>query len=93
MISVYDVIKKPLITEKAVSLKEDQNQVVFSVHPQANKVQIKEAVEELFEVKVKDVKTMNFKGKKKRFGLTLGRRDDWKKAVVMLEEDQKLEFV
>ncbi len=93
MMSIYDVIKKPLITEKAVDMKEKNNQVSFSVHPKANKKEIKNAVEELFEVKVKDVKTMNFKGKKKRFGLNIGRRDDWKKAVVMLEDDQKLEFV
>jgi len=93
MISIYDVIKKPLITEKAMILKERDNQVVFSVHPQANKKKIKNAVEELFDVKVKDVKTMNFKGKKKRFGLNVGKRDDWKKAVIILEDDQKLEFV
>lgn len=93
MISIYDVIKKPLITEKAMILKENDNQVVFSVHPQANKKKIKNAVEELFDVKVKDVKTMNFKGKKKRFGLNVGKRDDWKKAVIILEDDQKLEFV
>lgn len=93
MITKYEVLKKPLITEKALFLKESDNQVVFSVDCKANKIQIKEAVEKLFEVKVKDVKTMNFKGKKKRFGLNVGQRNDWKKAVVLLEDDQKLEFV
>jgi len=63
------------------------------VDPRANKIQIKEAVEKLFNVKVKDVRTMNVRGKVKRFGTTVGRRDDWKKAVVVLEKDQKLEFV
>ncbi|MGB9732117.1 MULTISPECIES: 50S ribosomal protein L23 [Calditerrivibrio] len=91
--TIYDVIKRPLITEKAVDLKEKLNQVVFEVDPRANKIQIKEAVEKLFNVKVKDVRTMGVKGKVKRFGMVVGRRDDWKKAIVVLEEDQKLEFV
>ncbi|ADR19413.1 MAG: 50S ribosomal protein L23 [Calditerrivibrio nitroreducens] len=93
MLTIYDVIKRPLITEKAVDLKEKLNQVVFEVDPRANKIQIKEAVEKLFNVKVKDVRTMGVKGKVKRFGMVVGRRDDWKKAIVVLEEDQKLEFV
>jgi large subunit ribosomal protein L23 len=93
MLTIYDVIKRPLITEKAVDLKENLNQIAFEVDPRANKIQIKEAVEKLFNVKVKDVRTMNVRGKVKRFGTTVGRRDDWKKAVVVLEKDQKLEFV
>ncbi|MCX8084337.1 MAG: 50S ribosomal protein L23 [Calditerrivibrio sp.] len=93
MLTIYDIIKRPLITEKAVDLKEKQNQVVFEVDPRANKIQIKEAVEKLFNVKVKDVRTMSVKGKVKRFGMVVGKRDDWKKAIVVLEKDQKLEFV
>lgn len=93
MLTIYDVIKRPLITEKAVDLKEKLNQVVFEVDPRANKIQIKEAVEKLFNVKVKDVRTMGVKGKTKRFGTVIGRRNDWKKAIVVLEKDQKLEFV
>jgi len=93
MLTIYDVIKRPLITEKAMDLKENLNQIAFEVDPRANKIQIKEAVEKLFNVKVKDVRTMNVRGKVKRFGTTVGRRDDWKKAVVVLEKDQKLEFV
>jgi len=93
MITIYDVIKKPLITEKAIDLKEKLNQVVFAVDKRANKHLIKTAVEKLFDVKVKEVRTMNFKGKTKRFGLVVGKRNDWKKAIVVLENDQKLEFV
>lgn len=93
MITIYDVIKKPLVTEKAVDLKEKFNQVIFAVDKRANKLLIKTAVEKLFEVKVKDVKTLNLKGKTKRFGLRVGKRDDWKKAIVILDKDQKLEFV
>lgn len=93
MLTIYDIIKRPLITEKAVDLKEKENQVVFEVDKRANKIQIKEAVEKLFNVKVVDVRTMNVRGKVKRFGTVVGRRDDWKKAVVVLDKDQKLEFV
>lgn len=93
MVTIYEILQKPHITEKAVEAKEKRNEIVFKVAPTANKQQIKEAVEKLFEVKVKDVRTMNFKGKAKRFGRTLGRRKDWKKAIVVLEQDSKLEFV
>jgi len=93
MITIYDVIKRPLITEKATDLKEKYNQVVFEVDKRANKHLIKNAVESLFDVKVKEVRTMNFKGKTKRFGMKVGKRNDWKKAIVVLEKDQKLEFV
>ncbi|WP_026836310.1 50S ribosomal protein L23 [Limisalsivibrio acetivorans] len=91
--TVYDVIKRPLVTEKAVSLKEDENKISFAVDPRANKQLIKQAVEKLFDVKVSSVSTMNFNGKKKRFGTRYGRRQDWKKAVITLAEGEKLEFV
>ena len=93
MLTVYDVIKKPIVTEKAMDAKEELNQVIFAVDPRANKYQIKEAVEKLLEVKVKDVRTMNYKGKVKRFGRNVGRRKDWKKAIIVLEEGQNLEMV
>ncbi|MEF3255127.1 MAG: 50S ribosomal protein L23, partial [Deferribacterales bacterium] len=73
MLTIYDIIKRPLITEKAVDLKEKENQVVFEVDKRANKIQIKEAVEKLFNVKVVDVRTMNVRGKVKRFGTVVGR--------------------
>lgn len=93
MITIYDVIKRPVITEKAVDAKENLNQVTFAVDKRATKLQVKEAVQALFDVKVKDVRTMNIKGKEKRFGRTTGKRNDWKKAVVVLAEGQTLEFV
>ena len=93
MLTVYDVIKKPLIIEKAVNLKEEENVVTFAVDPRANKFLIKEAVETLFSVKVASVRTANCKGKKKRFGRNVGKRKDWKKAIIVLAAGEKLEFV
>jgi len=93
MMTMYDIIKKPVITEKAVEAKENLNQVTFAVDPRATKLQIKEAVQALFSVKVKDVRTMNNKGKAKRFGKTNGKRSDWKKAIVVLADGETLEFV
>lgn len=80
-----DIIIKPIITEKATSLKE-LNQYVFEVHPDANKHEIKKAVEELFKVKVKKVRTINVKGKPARWRRVEGRRRSWKKAIVTLKE-------
>jgi large subunit ribosomal protein L23 len=93
MITIYDVLRSPVLSEKSLALKEAENNIVFKVHPEANKVQIKEAVERFFSVKVKTVRTMNFSGKEKRFGRTVGRRKDWKKAVVVLKDGEKLDFV
>jgi large subunit ribosomal protein L23 len=73
--------------------KEKENSIVFKVHPNANKRQIREAVEQFFNVKVKEVRTMNYNGKEKRFGRIMGRRNDWKKAVVVLKEGETLDFV
>lgn len=87
MNTVYDIIKRPRLTEKSNLLQETQNTVVFSVAKSANKIQIKEAVERLFNVKVARVATANFTGKKKRMGIrSVGRTRDWKKAYVTLAE-------
>ena len=86
----YDVIVSPVITEKATPLSE-QNKVVFKVRPDATKPQIKEAVEKLFDVKVKSVNTLVTKGKVKLFRGTRGQRSDVKKAVVTLEEGQTID--
>ncbi len=86
----YDVIVSPVITEKATNLSE-QNKVVFKVRPDATKPQIKEAVEKLFDVKVKSVNTLVTKGKVKLFRGTRGQRSDVKKAVVTLEEGQTID--
>jgi large subunit ribosomal protein L23 len=86
----YDVIVSPVITEKATSLSE-HSKVVFRVRPDATKPQIKEAVEKLFDVKVKSVNTLVTKGKVKMFRGTRGQRSDVKKAVVTLEEGQTID--
>ena len=86
------ILKRPLLTEKSTRIQEQLNQVAFEVEPTANKLQIRRAVEERFDVKVTSVRTMNFRGKLKRMGRFQGRRSSWKKAVVTLAEGQKIEF-
>ena len=86
---IFDVIKKPCLTEKSNLLQEVENTVTFKVDPRANKVEIKKAVEELFDVKVKSVRTVPEKGKKRRVGIkSMGRTNDWKKAYVSLSEGE-----
>ena len=88
-IKYYDVIKKPVITEKSMNAMAEKK-YTFLVHPEANKSQIKEAVEKMFEgTKVKSVHTMNMDGKKKRRGMTVGTTAKTKKAIVALTEDSK----
>jgi large subunit ribosomal protein L23 len=87
-----DVLKRPLITEKATLLKGTSNAVSFEVDRGAKKKQIQEAVEKLFKVKVVEVRTMNVTGKVKRRGKTTGLRPGWKKAVVTLKAGEKIEF-
>jgi large subunit ribosomal protein L23 len=86
------IIAAPLITEKGTFVNEVGNQVVFEVRPDANKLEIKRAVEQLFKVKVLKVRTSNFLGKKRRVGKSLGKRPDWKKAYVTLGEGQRIDF-
>ena len=88
--SPADVVQGPIITEKGTLLNEVGNQVVFRVHPRANKVEIRAAVEALFRVKVEKVRTSRQLGKVRRVGRHLGRRPDWKKAYVRLQADQKV---
>jgi len=89
----YEVLKGPLLTEKGTLLKEQDNKVMFRVAREANKIEIKKAVEEIFKVKVDRVTTMNCKGKNKRMGKYEGKRPDWKKAIVSLKEGEKLDFI
>ncbi len=84
------VIRGPHLSEKA-HMASESNQIVFKVRTDANKAEIKQAVELLFEVEVADVKVVNVKGKNKRFGMTRGRRSDWKKAYVRLAEGSSVE--
>ena len=90
--TIFDVIKRPRLTEKSARLQEERNTVVFSVATDANKIQIKEAVEKLFNVKVAKVATAHVLGKKKRCRLRVGRTRDWKKAYVTLA-DGKIDFL
>ena len=85
------VIRGPHLSEKA-HMASESNQVVFKVRTDANKNEIKQAVELLFEVQVEDVKVVNCRGKVKRFGMTKGRRPDWKKAYVRLEAGHEIDF-
>ncbi len=86
------VILSPLLTEKNAALKESRNKVVFEVAPDANKIEIKKAVEEAFQVSVLSVNVLNVRGKIKRLGRNMGRRRDWKKAIVTLKEGSTIEF-
>lgn len=88
-----DVVIRPLLTEKGTQLREDGNKYVFEVARVANKLQIKEAIESLFDVKVEKVATMNRLGKTKRVRYRLGRRASWKKAIVTLRDGESLDFL
>ncbi len=88
-----DIIIRPLMTEKSMRQKEEQNTVTFRVRPDANKVEIRAAVETVFSVKVASVRTSSFEGKMKRMGKHQGRRSDWKKAIVTLQPGHKIELV
>ena len=88
----YDIIKRPLITEKTSIQKELHNQVSFEVDRRANRIEIKRAIESIFNVRVASVKTMQVRGKVKRRGRIEGKRRDWKKAVVRLEPGQRIDF-
>jgi large subunit ribosomal protein L23 len=86
------VLRRPLLTEKATIAREMGSEYAFEVDPRANKIQIKEAVESRFDVKVKHVRTVRVRGKIKRMGLHSGKRPDWKKALVTLVEGQSIEL-
>jgi large subunit ribosomal protein L23 len=88
--TIYEVIKKPIVTEKGVDKKDSERTLCFEVNPDANKTQVKQAVETLFKVKVETVRTATFEGKLRRRGRFSGYRSDWKKAYVRLKPGQKL---
>jgi large subunit ribosomal protein L23 len=89
---IYQVIKEPHIAEKGSRQKELHNQITFKVDRRANKVEIRRAVETLFKTKVLHVRTMNMKGKKRRVGRNIGKKPDWKKAIVKLAPGENIEF-
>jgi len=88
--TIYDVIKRPIVTEKGVAKKDEEQTLCFEVAPEANKVQVKAAVEQLFKVKVAKVRTVTQIGKLRRRGRFSGYRADWKKAYVRLKAGEKM---
>jgi large subunit ribosomal protein L23 len=86
------VIRRPLITERGADLREQSNQYLFEVAPDANKHEIRQAVEHFFGVKVLDVRTQNYRGKVKRLGRYSGKRSDWKKAIVTLAAEDSIDL-
>ena len=90
MPTLYDVIRRPLITEKGLQVKETESTLVFDVAPEASKTEVKQAVEALFKVKAENVRTANVLGKERRRGKFSGYKPDWKKAYVRLKEGEKL---
>jgi large subunit ribosomal protein L23 len=91
-VNLHDVIRRPVVTEKSTVARELSNVVTLAVDPRANKHQVKAAVEELFSVQVLDVRTMRMPRKGRRVGRFIGRRPEWKKAIVTLAEGQTIEF-
>ena len=92
MKDLSQVVRKPLVTERFADLRERDNKFIFAVHPDANKHEIRQAVEHFFGVTVTGVRTMNYRGKIKRMGRFSGKRPDWKKAVVTLEEGDTIDL-
>jgi large subunit ribosomal protein L23 len=90
MPTLYDVIRRPLITEKGLAVKETEGTMVFDVAPGASKTEVKQAVEALFKVKVQNVRTANVLGKERRRGKFSGYKPDWKKAYVRLKDGEKM---
>ena len=90
--NAYTIIKRPVVTEKSTIQKEEFNQLTFEVDKKANKVEIARAIEKIFKVKVLDVRTAKVLGKTKRRGRVLGKRRDWKKAMVTLAPGARIDF-
>jgi len=93
MKNLYTVMKKPLFTEKGNNLKETENKILIEVSRDANKIDIKRAIEEIFKVKVEKVSTISTRGKWKKFGKSIGKRPDRKKAIITLKKGEKLDFI
>ena len=93
MKEIYGCIRRPVVTEKSNLIKEEAGKVIFEVDQRANKVEIKQAVQKLFNVTVTAVNVMNFEGKRKRTGRIIAKKQDWKKAIVTLKKGDKIEFI
>ena len=87
-----DILIRPLITEESSILQAEQNKYTFEVHRSATKIEIRNAIETMFDVSVSNVRTMNYAGKDRRVGRSVGRRPDWKKAIVKLAEGEELDM-
>ncbi len=92
MDDLRDIIVAPIITEKSMQQMEEDNTYTFQVDPDANKIEIRKSIENAFNVKVENVNTMNYRGKRRRLGYSEGKRPDWKKAVVRLAEGDDIEL-
>ena len=92
MKDLSQVVRKPLVTERFAELRERDNKFIFEVHPDANKHEIRRAIEHYFGVKVTEVRTMNVRGKVKRLGRFSGKRADWKKAIVTLAKGDSIDL-
>lgn len=90
--SQYNIIRRPLITEKTSIQKETANQLTFEVDRKANRIEIRRAIERIFNVRVATVRTMQVKGKVKQRGRIVGKRRDWKKAIVTLRPGERIDF-
>lgn len=88
----HHILMHPVLTEKSTALREGHHKVAFAVHPSANKIEVKAAVEKMLNVKVVDVNMMKVRGKIKRLGRFAGRKPDWKKAIVTLKPGEKLDI-
>lgn len=88
----YQVVRRPLVTEKGTHLSERHNAYTFEVHPQATKLDIKRAVQELWDVRVLKIRTQNRQGKPRRHRMHVGRTSAWKKAIVVLHEEDRIAF-
>ena len=89
---MHEILVRPLVTEKGITKKEEERTLCFQVSSAANKIQVKQAVEKLFGIKVEEVRTANFEGKLRRRGRFAGYRSDWKKAMVKLAEGQSIDL-
>jgi large subunit ribosomal protein L23 len=91
-LDAHQIILRPLVTEKGIHRAETNNQYSFEVNPLANKIQIRKAIEYLFDVKVVKVRTQNRKGKPRRYRLKYGMTKNWKKALVTLDQEYRIDF-
>jgi len=92
MSEFHKILMKPLVTEKSMQSLQESNRVSFKVKRDANKIQVRSAVEQIFEVTVESVNMVTVRGKKKKFGRSVGQSKDWKKAIVKLKEGDKIEL-